>query len=330
MPPLTESDLALRKGRLGASEVPAALGLSPYRTALDVFLEKTGQWVPDPERDSALEEAGEFGHLLEPVIAEKYRRTAGNVTLMSGETVRHPTLAWAVATPDFVVQGPGKDQPQWLLECKNRSVYLRPQWGEPGTDEVPEVEAVQCYWQMACLPTVPQVDVGVLWGGNSFGTFRLPRNPDLIARLEEVVEEWWERHVVLLVPPPLDGSDRAREYVKQAFQTHSQEVEPATPEEAEAIARYATLKAQLAEVERAEKEVGTLLRQAIGSRAGLSAPVGRVTWKQVKDSAKTDWEAVAKDVGAFNAELLEDSCRRHTRIVPGYRRFLFTPAKESL
>src|SRR4051794_32384551 len=60
------------RGGLGASECAAALGLSPFETALGLWARKTGR-VPEPEESEAME----LGLLLEPVVAELYCRRTG-------------------------------------------------------------------------------------------------------------------------------------------------------------------------------------------------------------------------------------------------------------
>jgi predicted phage-related endonuclease len=53
-----------RTGYIGGSDIAAILGLSPYKTPLDVYLEKRGLW-----EDGAAGEAARWGTIMEPILA---------------------------------------------------------------------------------------------------------------------------------------------------------------------------------------------------------------------------------------------------------------------
>ena len=55
--------LAEREKGIGASDVAAILGLSPWETAYSLWLKKTHQVEPEPENEAML-----MGHLLEEVV----------------------------------------------------------------------------------------------------------------------------------------------------------------------------------------------------------------------------------------------------------------------
>jgi hypothetical protein len=93
----------------------------------------------------------------------------------------------------------------------------------------------------------------------------------------------------------------------------------ATDEVADKLLRYADAKA----TEKAAKEIAAGLQSdicaAMGDAEVLVGPDGRplVTWKSAKDSAKTDWEALARELGATAEQIAA-----HTETKPGSRRFL--------
>ena len=61
---LTDKQLTSRQESVGGSDVPAILGLSPFKSAADVYIEKTQQMV---QIDNAAIEAG---HMLEPAVID--------------------------------------------------------------------------------------------------------------------------------------------------------------------------------------------------------------------------------------------------------------------
>ena len=61
-----------RKNYLGGSDLGAIAGLNPYRTALDVYLDKTSDDIRE-ETNAAMR----WGNLLEDVVAKAYSEDTG-------------------------------------------------------------------------------------------------------------------------------------------------------------------------------------------------------------------------------------------------------------
>ena len=92
-----------------------------------------------------------------------------------------------------------------------------------------------------------------------------------------------------------------------------------TPEVVAALDAIADAKARAKQAEKDEADAKMIVMAAMQDNEALKSSDGNTlaTWKNAKDSAKTDWEAVARDAGA-TAELIA----KHTKNVPGSRRFL--------
>lgn len=63
-----EEWLAYRRKGIGGSDVAALLGISPWRTARDLFYDKLNIAVVEDHEDNWV--ALEMGHLLEPLVSE--------------------------------------------------------------------------------------------------------------------------------------------------------------------------------------------------------------------------------------------------------------------
>ena len=70
-----EEWLEVRKRGIGSSDAAAAVGLCPYKSQLELWLEKTGRVVQDeePGQDSPMY----WGTLLEPYVASAYTERTG-------------------------------------------------------------------------------------------------------------------------------------------------------------------------------------------------------------------------------------------------------------
>ena len=74
-----EDWLAVRKQGIGSSDAAAAVGLNPYKSKLELWLEKTGRDTALPKLDPQDEESPAYwGNILEPVVATHYTRRSGH------------------------------------------------------------------------------------------------------------------------------------------------------------------------------------------------------------------------------------------------------------
>ena len=179
--PITEAQRALRRKRLGSSDVAALFGMDPYKTAYDVWLDKTGQLEDD---DGNAGEAAEAGNLFEGGVLTWAARQLGPLT--RNQYRSNPALHLG-ANIDAIV-----DQTRCPVEGKTGGLFgpLRDAWGEPGTDDVPERVIIQCHVHLVCagdtMTQGPKVcHVPTFLGGRGFGMFHVPTNDDLCAMIGE-------------------------------------------------------------------------------------------------------------------------------------------------
>lgn len=102
---LTEQEwLAYRRRGIGGSDVAAILGISPFRTARDLYDDKlniasaaddTGNWV-----------ALEMGHLLEPLVAQIFAKKTGLEVFQIKKMFQHPQYPFMLADVDYFVRLP--------------------------------------------------------------------------------------------------------------------------------------------------------------------------------------------------------------------------------
>lgn len=298
---LSPEELALRKSGIGASEIGAVAGLNPYAGPLDVYLRKL-DLIEDEES-----EAAEWGHLLEPLIADRYAKETGE-TLERCSTLVHPREPWILATPDRLSLS-GR-----VVECKTASLRVAHRWGEPGTDEVPEEYLAQVVWQM--LVTGHRVaDIALLVGGQEFRVYTVPWDGELAEALIERGRVFWHEHVLAQVPPSMGSEKAAREWLRQQFPRDIGDIRPATDEESVILGELRAARARFDVAEENKKLLEAKVKALIGDDAGLTChELGRVTWKKNRDGSKTDWEAVARALQA-PADLIQ----QHTRITTGAR-----------
>lgn len=163
---LTEEQREKRQNSVGGSDVPAILGLSPFKSASDIYLAKT---VGVEQSSSPAIEAGDR---LESTVVSwamdrlkindmkwssaNVRRTKNLNCTKGGSVPAHANLDFMFIAPEIGRCG---------LEAKTTS--LGSYWGAEGTDEVPEHVLLQCLWQ-AEVADLNMVYVAVLIADRGF------------------------------------------------------------------------------------------------------------------------------------------------------------------
>jgi len=125
-----EDWLAVRKQGIGSSDAAAAVGLNPYKSQLELWLEKTGRDGNLPKTDPHDEESPAYwGNLLEPIVAAHYSKRTGHRVRRINAVLQHPDpdKGWMLANIDREVIGTGEVQ---ILECKTAGINGARLWKE--------------------------------------------------------------------------------------------------------------------------------------------------------------------------------------------------------
>lgn len=179
-----------RKNYLGGTDLSAICGLSPYRTALDVYLDKTSDDINE-ETNSAMR----WGTLLEDAVARAYSEDTGYSVSIEPNTIYHPEHKFLGANIDRWV-----GDREYVLECKTAGFTKAKEWGDLGTDQIPESYLVQvAYYAAIC--DVPKVDIAVLIGGQDFRIYTYNRDKNLEEKLIKIACNFWHNHIEKRIPP---------------------------------------------------------------------------------------------------------------------------------
>ena len=171
---------------IGGSDIGAILGLSKFRTPVEVWMEKTGKETKQLDSLHL-----RFGSFAEEFVASEYARSTG-IELLHDESIYiHPTHSFMSAHIDRFILGDGGGKPPTrILECKTANPFARGEWGEPGTDQVPMSYLCQCIWYMA-ITGIEQCDLAVLFGNSDFRIYEIVRDLELEALVIEKALHIW-------------------------------------------------------------------------------------------------------------------------------------------
>lgn len=301
--------LQVRKGGIGSSDAAAAVGLNPYQSQLELWMEKTGRAPTAPPGDGGADDLSPmyWGSLLEPIVAAHYTRRTGNRVRRINAVLQHPEHPWMLANIDREVMGAPDVQ---LLECKTAGIQGAWLW----RDGVPEYVQLQVQHQLA-VTGKQAADVAVLLGGQELQIFRIERDEELIAQLIILEREFWG-YVERGQAPPADGSDSADRALRVLYPRDT----GFTLNLKHDLVMGAVFSDLLAvrEVLATNTALEAQLKQTIQQRMGESSRAvfenGEVSFKRSRDGMQLDTARLAKE----QPEIV----KAYTVPKPGSRRFL--------
>ena len=300
--------LTVRRQGIGSSDAAAAVGLNPYKSQLQLWMEKTGRDgalpVVDPNDDQS---PMYWGTLLEPIVAAHYTRRSGHRVRRVNAVLQHPEHSWMLANIDREVVGASDVQ---ILECKTAGIHGARLW----RDGVPEYVQLQVMHQLA-VTGKQAADVAVLLGGQELQVFRIERDDTLIAQLITLEQQFWG-YVERDQEPPADGSASAELALRCLYPRDSgTTLDFSTDLEMSGV--FSDLLA-VREVITTQTALESQLKQRIQQRMGEATravfEIGEVSWKRSKGGTSLDTTQLVKD----NPELAQ----AYAVTKPGSRRFL--------
>jgi putative phage-type endonuclease len=319
-----EEWLKARTVGLGGSDIGAILGLSPYRTPVDVWMDKSGRAAPQAETLQM-----RFGTYAEEFVAKEYSQQTGFGVQRFTTMLHHPS-APILGNIDRLVIPAGKKvashkseiRTDRLLECKTASAfaaYKPEEWGAAGTDAVPMSYLVQCA-TYRILTGCQYADLAVLFGNQEVRIYNLASDAELEQMIIAKATEWWQTHIINdIAPEPQSDADVRLLY----------------PQSAQGVACEAdsSVIASLAELRTAKDEIKAWEAKADAAALAIKTSMGEAetlvwngetlaTWKSAKAGKKTDWKAMAT-VFHPTPELIA----MYTAETQGSRRFLLKDEK---
>ncbi len=275
------NQLKKRQFYIGGSDIGAILGLSSFRSPVDVWFEKTGKEVK-PVDSLPLR----FGSFVEEFVANEYIKATG-FCLRHDESIHiHPTYSFMGAHIDRFIHADGlKQAPTKILECKTANPYSRGQWGETGSDQVPMQYLAQCVWYMA-ITGIHQTDLAVLFGNTDFRIYHIERDLELESLVLEKAHHFWQEHVLKDIPPPVQTPEDCQLLFQRSDPSKTLE---ANPETLALLERLQTLQLQ---EHTCEEEITALKTQIMAQmqEAEILTHAGSIlaTWKAPKPSYRLD------------------------------------------
>jgi putative phage-type endonuclease len=264
---ITVEQREARKKYIGSSDVAAILGVDKYKSAFDIWLEKTGKLQGQEDNTN---EAMEIGAMLEKAILHNAEKELGRMILNPDRLeFRHESLP-IVSHPDGIVIKTNEP-----VDAKTSGILtsLADGWGEDGTDQVPEGVLIQTHVHMLCTK-INSCHVPALLGGRGRAMFHVNASKDLLEIIAEKVDWFWRTSVQTDTPPSdsIPSLDVAKLIIREPAK-----MLPVRQADVEYWLKTKELKKMSEEEEEAAK--ATLLGQLLDAEASEPLPgLGQITY----------------------------------------------------
>lgn len=299
-----EEFLAQRRKGIGGSDISALLGLNPWKSSFELYLDKTGRLEETltPEQ----EERMKWGTILEDVIAKDYAEQNGVRIQRINQQMSHPEHDCIVANIDRVVLDDGTRArfngervlgANKVLEVKTANAFAlnSEDWGDEGSEIVPTNYWLQVMWYMG-ITQLPVADIAVLFGGQRQKVFAVEYDKEVFNDLVAQAVEWWQKHIVADMPPEPVNEYEAK--LKWARSKPDVEIQ-ATSEMLSLIESLQELKCLMKNLKDEEQELRDKLIPLLADGEVIMKGAERLgSYKSNRDSTITDWQAAYLDIAS--------------------------------
>lgn len=201
-----------RRSYIGSSDIAAVLGISPWKTPVDLYFEKIAEDTP-LDNDTAILRRG---RRLEPVILEILQEDFDFWVVDRNRRIVHPEFSFLAAEQDFVysaIVSPDGGRMDAHGEIKSVG-FNRAGWGESGSQEVPSYYIAQAMYASA-IAQAPELTVAASFSFDDTRTYRFDYDAVLGDALIEKARSFWVDHVLAKVPPAAITADDTKTLLKR-------------------------------------------------------------------------------------------------------------------
>jgi putative phage-type endonuclease len=284
-----------RKGYIGGSDISAVLGVSRWKTPLQLWAEKTGKVEPADLSDN---EAVQLGTELEDFVARKFERMTGmKVRRPPINHYTHPKVEWAKAQVDRLIEGTDE-----LLEVKTCSAWKLKEWDG---ESIPQEYICQVFWQL--LVTGKSVGwIAVLIGGQKFLYKKIDADRTFQEDMLAKAMEFWNMVQNNTPPSAVSGDDD----VLLALHPKADDQIQAVQEMNDSIRLLQETKGQIKALEEQKEAIEVKLKECISDKLGIKTSEYIVKWTPTPTS-RVDVDAM-KSAGIYEQYLKKSESRRLT------------------
>lgn len=264
-----EEWLRYRKKGIGGSDAGAVCGLNPYRSAIEVYFDKTTDEVEEIDNE-AMRQGREF----EDYVARRFMEATGKKVRRANAMFYDEQYPFMLADVDRMVVGENAG-----LECKTASPFMADKWkGE----EIPLSYQIQCYHYMSVC-NADAWYIAVLIYGKEFKFYKLERDEQVIQDLIRIEKDFWENYIQKGQLPDPDGSKAADSILAKYYKESKRKTIRLSGFD-ERLMRRQELVEVMGRMEKEKNQIEQELKQYLGNAEVAENDKFRVSWKAVSSN----------------------------------------------
>ncbi len=293
-----EQFLLDRKKGIGGSDVASILGVSPFRTALEVYHDKTSPELLLEEMNEDMQR----GVRVEKYILQEYAERSEVQLATNIPTIVDKQYPFMRANIDAMVVGQNV-----VIEAKSTKAPIS-SW-EGG---IPEYYKAQVAYY-AMLTDAEYVEVPVLFSGWKYACFTYWRDEEYEAHIKEAVINFWQEHVVKGIPPKPTSTE---ELMAAYPRLENQKTIKADDDIRQKVYQLQEIGEQRKELEKQEKKLKTQIQGYMGDAGLLDAGFCKLALKEIK-STRFNANTFKEKYTELYRQYLNDSSYRKLQFIGG-------------
>lgn len=258
--------LKYRKQGIGGSDAGAICGLNPYRTAMQVYHDKTSDEIEEIDNE-AMRQGREF----EDYVARRFMEATGKKVRRANYMFQDEENPFMLADVDRMLVGENAG-----LECKTASPFMAEKWKD---GKIPMSYQIQCHHYMSVCNAEAWY-IAVLIYGREFKYYKIERDEQVMTDLIQIEKDFWKNHVEKRILPEPDGSKLSDSVIAEYFKDTMAETIPLTGFD-EKLKRRQELVEVMAHMNTEKKQIEQELKIYLGEAEQAENEYFRVMWKNV-------------------------------------------------
>lgn len=283
-----------RKKGIGGSDVGAIMGVNPYKSILDVYVDKFSEATDESQSDAAY-----WGTRLEDLVADEFQRQTGKKVRRRNAMLKHPKYDFMLANIDREVVGENA-----ILECKTANAFFAKQWED---DEIPASYIYQVQHYLA-VTGYEKAYIAVLIGGNRFLWKEISRDEELIEIMIEGERDFWENNV-LKQSPPIHKALPSDEAFKQLYPADNGNVEIISADTENDIKLLIQIKEAEKELKEQRDVIERKIKLEMKDTSVLCNDRYKVSWKE-QETSRIDIKRLKEELPEVAEKYMQHSTQR--------------------
>lgn len=268
-----------RRRYIGGSDVAAVLGISPWRTPLQLWEAKTAPALPHDFAKGVKRRGHRWEAVVAEMLVEHLEERGHSVEIVAtGKRYVDPARDYLAAEIDFEVRLDGEDEIT-NVELKTVHPFKAHEWGDAGTDEAPVWYTAQGMHGLGvtgrrrCL-------IAPLFGADEIRAYPVLRDDETIEAMRARCDAFWQLVQTGVRPDPTTLADLDRLYRGDDTQPALIADDELTRHVLRLRAIKAEIKARELEAEQVEFDVKRAMRDAVELVIPGDSKKVAISWKE--------------------------------------------------